>query len=139
MVSHCFWDCSSAASAPALRTGLMPSSSLPLRSASSTWVNTTESRASASPAAAALPPPARISVTRRAIEPTTTTCCRALYTCEAGAPPADIARTTSLSCACSAGTPLTKLLALPARASTAGSLATSWAALLPSGSQVWLS
>ncbi|MNS63457.1 hypothetical protein D3C72_965520 [compost metagenome] len=78
IASHFCCDCSSAATAAAPRTAVMPRSSLPLRSASSTCENTVMSRASASPAAAAAVPPARISVTRRAIEPATTTCCRAL-------------------------------------------------------------
>ncbi|MNV39360.1 hypothetical protein D3C71_1309370 [compost metagenome] len=76
--AHWLADCSSATCALALRTAAMPISSLPWRRPSSTWVNTTMSRASASPAPLAPGPPARISVTRRAMVPTTTTCCRPL-------------------------------------------------------------
>ena len=133
--SHSFCDCCSASSAAALRTGAMPRSSLPLVRPSRTWPNTTASRASASPAAAAPGPPARISVTRRAMVPATTTCCRALNTCEAGAPPRVMARTTSLSWACNCGTRPVKRSAVPARASTACSESTIWPALCPSGAQ----
>ena len=71
-------DFSSAASADGLRTAATFNSALPLRRPSSIWLNTTMSRAIASPAARAPGPPARISVTRRAMVPATTTCCSAL-------------------------------------------------------------
>src|SRR5690606_17235947 len=136
---HCSCDCCRAAWAAGLRTWAMPSSSLPCIRPVSTWVNTTESRASASPAALAPGPPARISVTRRAMVPATTTCCRALKTWAAGAPPAVMARTTSLSCACSCGTRPTKRSALPARASTASSDSMICWACCASGVQVRVS
>ena len=69
--------CSAVSAAP-LRTAAMPRSGLPSRRPSSTWSNSTASRPSASPAVAAPAPPARISVTRRAIVPANTTCCSAL-------------------------------------------------------------
>ena len=73
---------------------------------------------------------------RRAIAAEVTTCCSAVNTWPEPAPPEARPRTTSFNCACNCGTLLVKLLAWPARPSTAACEASTSSARLASGDQV---